>query len=126
MFLMIADARVFEMQIYQVNATHLKLLRYFLLYAIYLLFAKDWKSLSQMLMMNKLYNLGTELDCFIRAFLILLNEFVVFIIVITTNLGEELATGLIVNFSAALIVCELDDIAMAAGRIQFWRDRYNN
>jgi hypothetical protein len=115
-----------EMQIYQAYGIQLKFLRYLLLYAIYLLFAKDWKSLSQMLMMNKLYNLRTEVECFIRAFLILLNEFVVFIIVITTNLGEEKGTGLIVNFSAALIVCELDDITMAAGRIQFWRDRFNN
>jgi hypothetical protein len=38
-------------------------------------------------------------------------------ITLSTNLGEERATGLIVNFSAAIIICELDDLLMQTGRI---------
>jgi len=48
---------------------------------------------------------------------ILLNEIVIFGIVINCNIGEDRALGLIVNFSAALIICELDDIIMKTGRI---------
>ena len=33
------------------------MLRYIILFAIYLLFAKDWKSVSQMFMISEFYNL---------------------------------------------------------------------
>jgi hypothetical protein len=57
--------------------------------------------------------------CFLRIFVIILNEFVIFKIVLATNIGEDGSIGLIVNFGAALIICELDDIVMATGRIQY-------
>jgi hypothetical protein len=55
--------------------------------------------------------------CFIRLAFILLNELVVFAIVVTINIGEDRAIGIIVDFSAAIILCELDDIIMKTGRI---------
>ena len=47
-------------------------------------------------------------------------------IAICSNLGEDRGLGLIVNFGAALIICELDDIIMLTGRIQYWRELYDN
>ena len=55
-----------------------------------------------------------------------MNEYVIFKIVISANFGEDRGIGLIVNFAAALIVCELDDIIMETSTIQYWRDRFNN
>jgi hypothetical protein len=57
------------------------------------------------------------LYCLIRLVFILLNELVIFAVVVCTNIGEDRAMGLIVNFSAAIIICELDDIIMKTGRI---------
>ncbi len=87
--------------------------------AIYILFSKDWKSLSQMFMVSRLHNLrGFNSLLFFRSVFITLNEIVMFAITCCTNIAEDGIIGLIVNFSAALIICELDDIVMSTGRIQ--------
>jgi|LauGreDrversion4_2_1035121.scaffolds.fasta_scaffold255808_1 hypothetical protein len=39
-------------------------------------------------------------------------------VICCTNIGEEGCLGLVVNFSAAIIISELDDIIMATGNIQ--------
>ena len=117
----------YEMQLYQVQSNDYKVLRYIILFAIYLLFSKDWKSLSQMLLINKLYcNYKAYSFCFTRVVIIMLNEFVIFRIAFCANIGEDRGLGLIVNFGAALIICELDDIIMATGRIQYWREFFDN
>jgi hypothetical protein len=64
--------------------------------------------------------------CFMRISVIILNEFAIYKIVICSNLGEDRGIGLIVNFGAALIICELDDIIMVTGRVQYWRTIYDN
>lgn len=64
--------------------------------------------------------------CFLRIVVILLNEFAIYRIAICSNIGEDRGIGLIVNFGAALIICELDDIIMLTGRIQYWREHYDN
>ena len=82
-----------------------------------------------MFMMNKLYFNDSCLAaffCYLRAFFISVNECVIFIVVFCSNIGEDRAIGLIVNFGAALIICELDDIIMSTGRIQYWREVYDN
>ncbi len=56
----------------------------------------------------------------------ILNEFVMYYIVIGTNIGEDRGIGLVVNFSAALIICEIDDILMTTARIQSLRDFYDD
>jgi len=102
-----------------------------------MLFSKDWKSVSHMFMIDKLYfenqvlYLGTfysfgKLLIYLRAALIVVNEFVIFRIAFSANIGEDGAIGLIVNFGAALIICELDDIIMSSGRIQHYRDLFDN
>ena len=86
--------------------------------AIYLLFAKDWKSVSQMFLIERVYFNDSikptvyAILCYLRAAFVILNEFVIFMVAISTNIGEDRGIGLIVNFGAALIICELDDIAM--------------
>jgi hypothetical protein len=47
----------------------------------------------------------------------MINEVLMFAIVVCCNIGEERGIGVVVNFSAALIICELDDLIMATGRI---------
>ena len=42
----------------------------------------------------------------------------------TTNLGEENAIGLIINFSSAIIISEIDDFATKLGRVQAMREDY--
>jgi hypothetical protein len=126
------DETIEEMQIYQVPLVKYKVLRYIIVFAIYLLFSKDWKSLSQMLLIIKLYKISwldaaiLHCICILRIAVIILNEFAIYRIVICTNLGEDRGIGLIVNFGAALIICELDDIIMVTGRIQKWRTHFDN
>jgi len=48
-----------------------------------------------------------------------------YFVVLTTNLGEERAIGLIVNFSATLLICEIDDIMMNTARIQKYRESHD-
>ncbi len=45
-------------------------------------------------------------------------EAVIVLIISMTNLAEELGIGLILNFSAGMIVCEIDDIAMLTSTAQ--------
>jgi hypothetical protein len=97
--------------------------------AIYLLFAKDWKSVSHMFMINRVYfddSVFFAIFAYIRTVFVVLNEYVIFKVAISTNIGEDRGIGLIVNFGAALIICELDDIVMETGRIQKLRDRYDS
>ena len=65
-----------------------------------------------MFMIYQLYDCVFPSVIYVRAVLIAVNEFVIFQIVVCTNIGEDRGIGLIVNFAAALIICELDDIIM--------------
>ena len=99
------------------------------MFTIYLMFSKDWKSVSHMFMLNRLYFNNSCLVAsygYIRALFVAVNEIVIFKIAFSINFGEDRAIGLIVNFGAALIICELDDIIMSTGRIQYWREKYDN
>ena len=63
--------------------------------------------------------------CYLRAVLIAFNEYIIFRIAFCTNIGEDRALGLIVNFGSTLIICELDDLIMGTGRIQYWREYFD-
>jgi hypothetical protein len=63
---------------------------------------------------------------YFRVACIMLNEIVMYAIVICANIGEDRGIGMIVNFSAAIIICELDDLLMSTGRIQRIKDYYEN
>ncbi len=68
-------------------------------------------------MVNKVYELDNASVCYFRAFCITANELILFAVLCCTNIGEDRILGLVVNFSAALIICELDDIVMNTGRM---------
>lgn len=57
------------------------------------------------------------LHIYIRALFVMINEVLMIAIVVCCNIGEERGIKVVVNFSAALIICELDDLIMATGRI---------
>jgi hypothetical protein len=88
----------------------------------YFMFAKDYVSVAQFMLILKQF---PELKILpnimiygvLRTIAIILNEFVVFWLIASTNLGEEGGLGLIINFSAAVVVSEFDDIIVKTGRV---------
>jgi hypothetical protein len=61
-----------------------------------------------------------------RSFCVIANEVLMYYIVLCSNIGEDRGIGLVVNFSAVLIICEIDDLIMQTGRIQQIREYYDN
>ena len=108
-----------EYSFYKMPSITYMVLRYIISIAIYILFSKDWKAISQMFFLNRLYfeNGGSVSFIYFRAICVMMNEVLMVAIVVCCNIGEERGIGVVVNFSAALIICELDDIIMATGRI---------
>jgi hypothetical protein len=49
----------------------------------------------------------------IRLIFVYLNGILMYAIVICSNVGEDRAIGLVVNFSAGIIICEIDDFIMS-------------
>ena len=103
-------------------------LRYVIVIAIYLLFSKDWKAISQMFFIRRVfYGEGASFGhIYIRTLFVIINEVLMFAIVVCCNIGEQRGIGVVVNFSAALIICELDDLIMSTGRIQRVREYFDN
>jgi hypothetical protein len=108
-----------EYSFYKMPSITYMALRYIIAIAIYILFSKDWKAISQMFFINRLYfgDAGSFFLIYLRATFVIVNEVLMFAIVFCCNIGEERGIGLVVNFSAALIISELDDLIMATGRI---------
>ena len=63
---------------------------------------------------------------YFRLVNIIANELVIYWIICSTNLGEQGGIGLIINFSSAILVCELDDIAVASARVHNLRERFDD
>ena len=57
---------------------------------------------------------------------IFLNEAVVFWIIVSTDLGDQGGLGLIINFSSAMLICELDDILFNTARVHNLKERFND
>ena len=73
------------------------MLRYIIVFAIYLLFSKDWKSVSHMFMINRLYFNNSKryaLLSYIRAGLVTVNEYVIFRIAFSIHLARTELLGL--------------------------------
>ncbi len=90
------------------------ILRYILIIATYFMFSKDYKSIAETMLIRKQFaqtRMGFNyfLNVYFRFFVVALNEFVIFRIIITTNLGEQGGLGLIINFSSALLISQFDD-----------------
>lgn len=80
-----------------------------------------------MLLLNKLYFKGEKnVSIILRFIVIVFNELAMIVVICCSNLAEQGGLGLVVNFSAALIICEIDDILMTTGRVQALKDYYNN
>lgn len=82
-----------------------------------------------MLLIQKLF-LKSEMKylfyCYLRALFICFNEYVMLQVVMSMNFAEDGPQGVIVNFGAVMIICELDDLIMKAGRVQAIRERFDN
>ena len=121
-----------EYQFYPIKNPLYITLRYVIVIAIYFLFSKDWKSISQILYINRLIDenksgiVKSATAVSIRVIFVIFNEVLMYAIVICANIGEDRGIGLVVNFSAALIIVEIDDLIMQTGRIQQFRDFYDN
>jgi hypothetical protein len=69
-------------------------------------------------------NNSKSLFVYIRLIFIVVNEMVVISIINTTNLEEDGGLGLITNFTAAIIVCELDDLMTTTATVHKYREKY--
>jgi hypothetical protein len=90
------------------------ILRYVLIIATYFMFCKDYKSIAETLLIRKQFaqtrtGFNYFLNVYFRFFVIVINEFVIFRIILSTNLGEQGGLGLIINFSSAMLVSQFDD-----------------
>lgn len=56
---------------------------------------------------------------------VVLNECVIFWIILSTDLGDQGGLGLIINFSSALLICELDDILFDSARVHNFKENFN-
>ena len=56
---------------------------------------------------------------------VILNECVIFWIILSTDLGDQGGLGLIINFSSAMLICELDDILFDSARVHNLKENFN-
>jgi hypothetical protein len=56
---------------------------------------------------------------------VVLNESVIFWIILSTDLGDQGGLGLIINFSSAMLICELDDILFNSARVHNLKENFN-
>ncbi|CDW74870.1 UNKNOWN [Stylonychia lemnae] len=101
-------------------------LRYLLLSINYYLFCKDYRSVSQSVLFTQKLHIenqvrngqdpqltawsSVDLWSTLKLFFAVLNQGIVAAIICSSKLSDGGSLGLITNFSAVLIVCELDDI----------------
>ena len=62
----------------------------------------------------------------IRYFQTILNELVIFWMIVTSDMAQDGGLGLIVNFSAGVIVSTFDDMLMSTGRVQKVRESFDD
>jgi hypothetical protein len=107
------------------------LVRYLLIIVTYYMFCKDYKSIAQSLL---LYEQFPEIyqaskyawNFYIRLCVVITNECVVFWIIVSTDIGNNGGLGLIVNFSSAMLICQLDDFLVDSARVQSLADSFEN
>lgn len=95
------------------------------------MFCKDYKSIAQSLL---LYEQFPEIyqaskyawNLYIRLCVFITNECVVFWIIVSTDIGNNGGLGLIVNFSSAMLICQLDDFLVDSARVQSLADSFEN
>jgi hypothetical protein len=104
------------------------ILRYLLIIVTYYMFCKDYKSIAQTLLLLKqfpeIYD-DIYINVYIRLVNTIFNECVIFWIIVSTDLGDQGGLGLIINFSSAMLICELDDILFTSSRVQNLKENFN-
>jgi hypothetical protein len=104
------------------------ILRYLLIIVTYYMFCKDYKSIAQTLLLLKQFpeiKDDTYINVYIRLVNTIFNECVIFWIIVSTDLGDQGGLGLIINFSSAMLICELDDILFTSSRVQNLKENFN-
>lgn len=107
-----------DSQFYQTRTVEYITLRYFLVFISFFIFQKDVSSLVMEVQILANYaNTFSKgsliytilLHIVVRYATVLMNATIVFVLIVTTNLGRDQGIGLILNFAAAVIVVEFDD-----------------
>jgi hypothetical protein len=106
-----------DSQFYDTNVGNYIGLRYFLIIFTFFIFQKALTSINQSIQILSFWRERFPLleyiylwfiHIVVRALSILMNELICVAIILTTNLGREQGLGLILNFSAAVIIVEFD------------------
>lgn len=100
------------------------ILRYLLMLVTYYMFCKDYKSISQSLLLFKQFpeiRDDSVLNFSFRIVNVFMNELVVFWIIVSSDLGDIGGLGLIINFSSAMLICQLFCLILPECTI-FWKN----
>ena len=104
-------------------------LRYLLITVTYYLFSKDYKSVAQSLILFLQFpetRTDAALNVYFRIVNIVANELVIYWLIVSTDIGVNGGIGLIINFSSAILICELDDIVVHSARVHNLRERFDD
>jgi len=104
-------------QFYYTNQISYKILRVSLLFITYYLFAEDYKSISQTFVLKEQFRQFASIKlmnllAYGRLLVVIWNELIVLWVIWTTDIVTNGPLDLIVNFSGAMFVCELDNLVM--------------
>jgi hypothetical protein len=103
------------------------ILRYLLIVVTYYMFCKDYKSIAQSLLLFKQFPEIIEdkvMNFSFRMLNVIINECVVFWIIVSSDLGDIGGLGLIINFSSAMLICQLDDILFESARVHNLKENF--
>ena len=126
--LVIMGWEAFSSDFYPTTMPLYLILRYLLIIVTYYMFCKDYKSIAQTLLLLKQFpeiKDDTYINVYIRLVNTIFNECVIFWIIVSTDLGDQGGLGLIINFSSAMLICELDDILFTSSRVQNLKENFN-
>jgi hypothetical protein len=104
------------------------ILRYLLIIVTYYMFCKDYKSIAQSLLLFEQFPEIREdkvMNFSFRIINVIINECVVFWIIVSSDLGDLGGLGLIINFSSAMLICQLDDILFDSARVHNLKENFN-
>ena len=63
---------------------------------------------------------------FHRILIVIINEIIIFLIIVYSDLGETGGTGLIINFASAILISQLDDYLYENNQVKSLKEDFNN
>ena len=99
-----------------------------LIIVTYYMFAKDYKSVAQSLLLYKQFpeiTIWAVYTVFFRILLIVNNEILIFWIIVTVDLDEEGGYGLIKDFASTMIICRMDEMIFHSAGIHSLKERFD-